>query len=178
MSLRTKLSVVCVLLAAFAVTSFGAGPAAAQPLIARDGKIHACYKFKGKRKGLLRVVHGRRVRCPKRWKKVSWYAGRRRGPAGPVGPQGPPGPVGERGPAGVTAAVSVEGLENQVSELLARVQKLETVVGSLCAQTEALNEQTTALGKSLNSLGTLLEVALVAFEAPAVPAALPEYSCP
>lgn len=171
MSRLMKLVFPCALLVALALL-VPAGSAAARPLVAKDGKIHACYKFRGKHKGALRVVHGPRVRCRKRWRKVAWSVRSSGGSAGAPGPQGVPGP---QGPIDTAA---VEGLENRVDELLNRVESLETMVGSLCAQTKVLNEQTTALGNTLSSLGTLLEVALVAFEAPTVPTALPSYNCP
>lgn len=170
MSLRAKISFSCVLFVALAFLAPAAS--AARPLVAKDGKIHACYKFRGKHKGALRVVHGPRVRCRKKWRKVAWYV------RPPIGSQSAPGPQGIPGPPGPIDTASVEALENKVTDLLNRVENLETAVGSLCAETKQLNEQTTALGKTLTSLGTLLEVALVAFEAPAVPTALPEYSCP
>lgn len=170
MSLRAKISFSCALFVALAFLAPAAS--AARPLVAKDGKIHACYKFRGKHKGALRVVHGPRVRCSKKWRKVAWYV------RPPIGSQGTPGPQGAPGPAGPIDTVSVEALENKVTELLNRVESLETVVGSLCTQTEQLNQQTTALGSTLGSLGTVLEVALVAFEAPAVPAPLPSFSCP
>src|SRR5215211_6348438 len=76
-----------------------ATPASGASLIAKDGKIHACYKAKGKGKGTLRVVRSAKVKCPKRWKKVAWYAA---GSAGPQGEAGGPGGTGQPGSAGGT----------------------------------------------------------------------------
>lgn len=134
MSLRAKVTLPCVLLAALALL-VPAGSAAARPLVAKDGKIHACYKFRGKHKGALRLVHGPRVRCQKKWRKVAWYV------HPPIGPQGAPGPQGVSGPQGAPGLVdpaALEALESRVTELLSRVESLETVVGLLCVQTEAL----------------------------------------
>src|SRR3954465_9798326 len=76
---------------------FTSSPASAAGIVAKDGKIHACYKAKGKGKGTLRVVRSAKGKCPKRWKKVSWYAS---GPAGPQGEAGSPGGNGETGTNG------------------------------------------------------------------------------
>lgn len=104
--------------------------APAAPLVGKDGKIHACYKWKGKKKGTLRVVRSRKVRCPRKWKKVSWHA---RVPTVPsvVAPPGPPGPQGERGLPGVVDPATVEQLESKISELVTRVEQLEAVVSTL-----------------------------------------------
>jgi hypothetical protein len=173
-------------------------PASAATLVAKDGKIHACYKAKGKGKGTLRVVRNGKVKCPKRWKKTAWYAS---GPTGPAGPQGQPGATGangqpgERGLPGTAGNVVVEDLEKQVKELLTKVQSLESVlqgitntglkeaiaavpvVQALCTQTEALNDQTTALGTSLSGLSAVVDV-LTAAGLPTIPTALPPFECP
>src|SRR5882757_5233789 len=95
-----------------AVLLFAASrPASAAPLVGKDGKIHACYKVKGKAKGTLRVVRSAKVRCPRRWKKVAWNAG---GPAGPAGATGEPGAKGEIGLPGTAGNVVVKGLEDKV----------------------------------------------------------------
>lgn len=105
--------------------------APAAPLVGKDGKIHACYKWKGKKKGALRVVRGRKVRCPRKWKKVSWYARPPQAAPTAVGPQGPPGPQGERGAPGIVDPAAVEQLEGKISELVTRVEQLETLVSTL-----------------------------------------------
>jgi len=164
-----------------------AGPASAAPFVAKDGKIHACLKVKGKGKGTLRVVRNGKVKCPKKWKKVAWYA------AGVPGPQGAPGPRGQTGATGVMGATGPAGapgapgrnenlvlneLEDKVSELLKRVQSLESVVTTLCGQAKLLNEQSTALGSTLGTLNTVLGTAFPALGLPAVPTVLPAFSCP
>lgn len=155
-------------------------PAAyAKPLVGKDGRIHACYKWKGKKKGALRVVRSAKVRCPKKWKKVSWYV---KGPYTALpAVSGPAGPQGERGlPADSTA---VEQLEGKVSQLLTRVEELEALlpaVQTLCTQVETLTNQVNAVeealgGLSLNgaltTLGGLLNI-------PALPGTLPAFTCP
>jgi hypothetical protein len=172
-----------------------AGSASAASLVAKDGKIHACYKAKGKGKGTLRVVRSAKVRCPKKWKKVAWYAAGQPGPRGEAGPAGAPGSPGERGLTGTAGNVVVEQLEDKVSELLTKVQSLESVlkgitntdlkeaiaavpaVDALCAQSEALTDQTTALGSSLSGLSTVVDT-LTVMGLPTIPAALPPFECP
>ncbi|HEY6730473.1 MAG TPA: hypothetical protein VI039_05555 [Solirubrobacterales bacterium] len=195
MTIRTRFSMPLLILALLGFLAFSATASAAPP-VARDGKIYACYKAKGKGKGTLRLVRNGKVRCQRKWKKVSWYA---RGVSGapvlvaPVGPKGDPGPQGEQGTAG---NVVVTALEGKVSELLTRVQSLEGVlsgvtngdllnavdvvplVANICERTEALTDQTTALGSTLGSLNTLLNTLLLGFSPVQVPTALTEFNCP
>jgi hypothetical protein len=197
MTIRARFPMFLALLAVLGLTAFGSTASAASP-IAKDGKIHACYKAKGKGKGTLRLVRNGKTRCPKKWKKVAWYAkGFSTGtPTAPQGPEGPRGPQGERGLTGTAGNVVVEELENQVSELLTKVQSLETVlkgvtnadllgaidavpaVDALCKQTEDLTSQTTALGTTLGSLNTVLNTVVPLFTPVSVPTALPPFSCP
>jgi hypothetical protein len=186
-----------------------AGSSASAGIVAKDGKIHACYKAKGKGKGTLRVVRSAKVKCPKKWKKASWYAS---GPAGPQGAAGSPGGNGETGtngsnglPGTPATATVVKGLEDKVTELLTKVQSLETIlkgidntqlkeaiasvadvkalesaVGSLCSQSSALTSQLNSVenalgGLSLNAVLTTLGGAL---NIPAMPAPLASFSCP
>jgi hypothetical protein len=175
-----------------------AAPASGASLIAKDGKIHACYKAKGKGKGTLRVVRSAKVKCPKRWKKVAWNAA---GPAGPQGEAGAPGGTGQPGSAGGTglpgtpATATVQQLEDKVTELLTKVQSLESVlkginnqqlkdaiaavpvVDALCGQAKSLNEQSTALGTALGGLTTVVDT-LTVMGLPSVPTALPPFECP
>jgi hypothetical protein len=192
-SLRIAATVAIGLLGTVLLLVWGSGPAAAAPLVGKDGKIHACYKFKGKAKGTIRVVRSAKVRCPRRWKKVAWYASVS---AGPPGPAGEAGPRGEMWLPGTAGNIVVEGLEDKVTDLLTRVQSLEAVlagisneqllkaigavpaVQSLCTQTKKLNEQTTKLGESTAALNTLLGALLVSFAPVEVPTALAAFSCP
>jgi hypothetical protein len=188
MTIRARFPLSVVILAVLGVMAFAPTAPAASP-IAKDGRIHACYKVKGKGKGTLRLVRNGKVRCPKKWKKVSWQANgvTAAGQPGPAGETGATGPQGERGLTGAAGNVVVEDLEDKVTELLTKVQSLEAaianlagieaVVGSLCAQTETLTGQLNALEDVVGgiSLNTLLAVLL---EIPTLPGALPSYSCP
>ncbi|MGN6587943.1 MAG: hypothetical protein ACTHKT_10820 [Solirubrobacterales bacterium] len=174
------------LLALCAFILFTSSTASGASLIAKDGKIHACYKAKGKGKGTLRVVRNGKVRCPKKWKKTSWYAS---GVPGTQGEAGAPGSAGEGGTeglpgaAGTTGTVVVKQLEDKVTELLAKVKSLEALiptVTALCTQASALTNQVNSLesvlsGLKLNAvlttLGGLLEI-------PTLPGGLPSFSCP
>jgi len=199
------------LLALCAFVLFTSSPASAAGIVGKDGKIHACYKAKGKGKGTLRVVRSAKAKCPKKWKKVAWYA---KGPvgappaiSGPVGPQGPTGAQGEKGEAGPQGLpgrnenLVLNELEDKVTELLSKVQSLETIlngisntqlkeaiagiaktealeaaVGSLCTQASALTEKSGELGTALSGLKTVLGT--LAVVAVPIPTALSPYSCP
>lgn len=197
MPIRTRFPMLLPILALLAFLAFSSTASAAPP-VAKDGKIYACYKAKGKGKGTMRLVRNGKVRCQRQWKKVSWYASGVSGPGliappGPAGPKGDPGPQGEQGTAG---NVVVEQLEDKVSELLTRVESLEGIlsgvtnadllgaidavpaVGALCEQAEDLTDQTTALGSTLGSLNTVLDTLLLGFSPIEVPTALPSFSCP
>jgi hypothetical protein len=184
------------ILALLGATAFSSTASAASP-VAKDGRIHACYKAKGKGKGTMRLVRNGKVRCPRKWRKVSWYASSGyTGGGGTPGPAGPPGPQGERGLTGTAGNVVVTELESKVNELLTKVQSLEAIlkgvtnadllsaidavpaVGALCEQTEDLTDQTTALGGTLGSLNTVLNAVLVGFSPVTVPTALSDFSCP
>jgi hypothetical protein len=168
-------------LALCAFVLFTSSPASAASLVGKDGQIHACYKAKGKGKGSLRVVRSAKVKCPKKWKKVSWYAS---GPAGQQGASGSPGGSGETGtngsnglPGTPATATVVKGLENKVTELLNKVTSLETVlnginnqqlkeaiasiadvkalesvVGSLCSQSSTLTSQLNSVESAFGGL--------------------------
>ncbi|HET7508215.1 MAG TPA: hypothetical protein VFJ53_07635 [Solirubrobacterales bacterium] len=200
------------LLALCAFVLFTSSPASAAGIVGKDGKIHACYKAKGKGKGTLRVVRSAKAKCPKKWKKVAWYAKAPMSPAtfGPPGPQGPPGPTGATGPQGEKGETGAPGrnenlvlneLEDKVTELLSKVQSLETIlngvsntqlkeaiagiaktealeaaVGSLCTQATALTEKSGELGTALSGLKTVLGT--LAVVAVPIPTALSPYSCP
>ena len=193
------------LLALCAFALFTSAPASAVGIVAKDGKIHACYKAKGKGKGTLRLVRSAKVKCPKRWKKASWYASGQAGPQGNAGAPGNPGETGTNGGSGLpgtTGTVTVKGLEDKLTELLTKVQNLETIlkgidnaqlkeaiagiaktealeaaVGSLCTQASALTSKSGELGTALSGFGTILD-ALSALPLPGIPTALPPFSCP
>jgi hypothetical protein len=196
MTIRVRTPLPLTLLALLGALIFSASATAASP-IAKDGKIYACYKAKGKGKGALRVAPRAKARCPKKWKKVAWYAAPTvtgPGAPGPAGAQGVQGPQGERGATG--AAGNVVELESKVNELLTKVLALETLLGgitrqqlldavgavpavaALCTQAEDLTDQTTALGSAFGSLNGVLAPLLPLFSPVTVPTALPAFECP
>lgn len=126
---RFLLSLALVLLGLTSLTLLPTATASAAPLVGKDGKIHACYKWKGKKKGTLRVVRSRKVRCPRKWKKVSWHARGMSAPLSVPGPAGPPGPQGVPGPV-----ANVEALEAKVDELMARIESLEALFDTLAVR--------------------------------------------
>ena len=195
------------LLALCASALFTCAPASAG-IVANDGKIHACYKAKGKGKGTVRLVRSAKVKCPKKWKKASWYASGQAGPQGKAGAPGSPGETGTNGGSGLpgtTGTVTVKGLEDKVTELLTKVQSLETIlkgidnaqlkeaiaavanvkalesaVDTLCAQSSTLTSRANTLesalgGLSLNAVLTTLGGVL---NIPALPGPLSSFSCP
>lgn len=160
---------------------FTSSPASAASIVAKDGRIHACYKAKGKGKGTLRVVRSAKAKCPKRWKKVSWYASGPAGPRGASGNNGAPGETGTNGSNGTAGtpatATVVKQLEGKVTELLNKVASLETIlngvsnqqlkeaiasiadvkaleaaVGSLCSQSSMLTSQLNSVESALGGL--------------------------
>jgi len=194
-----------VVLAVVALTALlftTAGAAQAKPLVVKNGRIHACYKVKGKAKGTVRLVASAKVRCPRGWKKAAWNTSGAPGAAGEPGSTGENGSGGEGGQAGgkgeagaLTTGTKVASLETKVTELLSQVKSLEAIlsgitnaglkeaigkvpaVAALCGQTKALNEQTTALGTTLGGLSAIIDT-LTVLGLPAVPTALPAFSCP
>jgi hypothetical protein len=193
------------LLALCAFVLFTSTPASAAGIVGKDGKIHACYKAKGKGKGTLRVVRSAKAKCPKKWKRVAWYASGREGPQGAAGSPGGNGETGTNGGSGLpgtTGTVTVKGLEDKVSELLNKVQSLETIlkgidntqlkeaiagiaktealeaaVGSLCTQASALTKNSGELGTALSGLSAILDP-LTVMVLPKIPTALDPFSCP
>lgn len=120
------------------------GQAAARPLVGKDGKIHACYKVKGKPRGALRAVKGRKARCRKGERKVAWTVVGASGQPGPKGAQGSDGGPGTSAQQSSQSSTSSE----QISLLAARVDSLEAKLAAV----EALCEQALALAKQVNLL--------------------------
>lgn len=111
----------------------------AKPRIVKDGKIHACYKVKGKPRGALRVVKGRKGRCRRGERKVSW----RVRPLAPVGSTvvSVPPPVVPPDASDSDLAAEVASLSSRVASLEERVTTMESTlaaVESLCEQTAEL----------------------------------------
>ena len=145
------------------------GEAAARPLVGKDGKIHACYKAKGKPRGALRVVKSRKARCRKGERKVAWTV---------AGASGQPGPKGAQGSPGTSAQQSSQSstLTEQISLLAARVDSLEAklaVVEAVCEQALALAKQVNLLQGVIGGLGLEPALELIGLlEIPALPEAL------
>ncbi len=200
---RTRsIRLAAVLIAALLCAGVVSESASAAPFV-KNGRIHACYKVKGKAKGTVRLVRSAKVRCPRGWKKTSWNASGEAGAPGEQGSGGENGSGGESGqggskgdPGALTTGTKVASLETKVTELLTQVKSLESilagvtnsqlkgaigavpVVSALCGQTKSLNEQTTALLGSTGALNTLLDTLIPLFAPVALPAALPAFSCP
>ncbi len=191
------------LLGAVLLLASAGEPASAAPLVGKDGKIHACYKVKGKAKGTLRVVRSARVRCPRRWKKVAWTAAGSAAALTENGGAGQPGGTGATGLTGATPNVAdleskITELQTKVTELLGKVGSLESVlagvtneqllktigavpvVEALCTQSTVLTERSNTLSTAIAGLG--LNATLIglggALNIPALPTALPAFLCP
>jgi hypothetical protein len=178
------------LLACLADTAAARGP------MGRDGKIHACYRVKGKPKGALRVVRSARAHCRRGERKTSWSVAGSPGTAS----QGAQGQAGASGSGGTDEAA----LKAQIGALALRVEALEGIlqgitngdltgmlatlngvtnpellnaIGSaalveeVCAQTEELTGQSNALLGFIDTLDALNVLSL--------PGALPAFNvCP
>lgn len=107
-----------------------AAPASAKrfSLVGRDGKIHGCYRVKGKPKGMLRVVRARRYHCRRGERKVSWTVATTAGPSGSAGQAGQNGqPV-----APSQSTTSKETLlQSEVADLTLKVKSLEDLLSGV-----------------------------------------------
>jgi hypothetical protein len=178
-------TIVLVMLAGAALCAAVIVGEASGALVGKDGRVYACYKAKGKRKGAVRLV-AKKGKCHKGEKKVSWGAAA--GPSGENGQNGENGVGGEGGAGGEKGATATQGLEKQVQSLTSKVTQLESVlkgitntellgalgklqgisptqlqeavasvarVNALCSQTSELTSQSNALGKTIGGLGLL-----------------------
>jgi hypothetical protein len=193
------------LLAAAALCTAVVAGEAGGALVGKDGRVHACYKAKGKRKGAVRLV-AKKGKCHKGEKKVSWSAV---GPTGENGSNGENGAGGEGGAGGEKGTAGTQGLEKQVQSLTSKITSLESVlkgvtntellgalgklqgvsgtglqeavakvpvVKTLCEQTGKLGEQSNAMGQVFEGLGVLGALGLSVF-VPQLPATLPKLGC-
>jgi len=142
-----------------------AGDAAAATSPIKNGKINACYKVRGKAKGSMRLLAGKR-HCKRGERKLSWsVAGTTgaqgatgaqggQGSQGSTGPQGNPGAKGESGSGG---ASTLANLESKVASLNVEVKALEDLLegvstGDLSSVLSKLNGITgTQLGDAVSS---------------------------
>lgn len=104
--------------------------AAAAPL-AKDGKVHACYRVKGKPKGAVRIVRNKRTRCRRGERKVAWVK---------AATPGAQGASGQPGASANEAALKAEiaTLRESVEALSARLLAVEGVVKAVCSQVSVL----------------------------------------
>jgi hypothetical protein len=128
-----SVSVALVALASMALLLGGlgglGGNAFARKPIGKDGKIHACYRVKGKPRGALRVVPGARARCRRGERKVAWTVAAA-GAAGRSGTDGTGGAQGIGGQTGTSGTVS-STITEQVDSLSARVDDLEATLAGV-----------------------------------------------
>lgn len=96
-------------------------------LVGKDGRVYACYKAKGKRKGAVRLVT-KKGKCHKGEKKVSWSAAGPAGQSGENGQNGENGAGGEGGAGGEKGTAATQGLEKQVQSLTSKLSSLEAVL--------------------------------------------------
>lgn len=166
-----------VLLAASLLLFAWAGEAAARPLVGKDGKIHACYKVKGKPRGALRVVKNRKARCRRGERKVAWTV------VGATGQPGFPGAHGSQGSTGASLAAQSSTLSEQLGLLTARIDSLEAklaAVETLCTQVAGLAKQVNLLQGVIGGLGLEPALELIGLlEIPTLPEALKleEFGC-
>jgi hypothetical protein len=110
------------------------GPAtAASPV--KNGQIRACYKVKGKPKGAMRVVKGKRCRPGER--RLTWSVV---GAAGAPGANGSQGPRGEQGAQGLQGNPGANGSAGSTGGAGASLAGLETKVASLSLEVGALED--------------------------------------
>lgn len=125
--------IVALILSATGLLLASTATATAIPL-AKDGKVHACYRVKGKPKGAVRIVHGSRTHCRRGERKIAWTR------AAVPGAQGASGQQGAAGPSPNEAALKAEiaTLRESVDALSARLLAVEGVVEAVCSQVSIL----------------------------------------
>jgi hypothetical protein len=126
-------------------------------LVGKDGRVYACYKAKGKRKGAVRLVT-KKGKCHKGEKKTSWSVAGPAGQGGENGQNGENGVGGEGGTGGEKGTAGTQGLEKQVQALTSKVASLESVLKGINP-----GDLTGVLGKLAGvSSGTQLQEAIAA----------------
>lgn len=118
-------------LAVVGLMSFAlAGSAIAASGIGKDGKVHACYRVKGKAKGSMRVVPAKK-KCRRGERKLAWSIA---GSTVPAGSNGTAGGSGSTGDGGSTGAAGSQGTSNEtalqakISNLTLKLEGLEGVL--------------------------------------------------
>lgn len=125
------------LLAGFADVATAASP------VGKDGKIHACYRVKGKPKGSLRVVPSTKKRCKRGERKVAWSVAGAAGQAGANGQAAGTGQEGQPGASGSSGGGEA-ALVTKVAALNLKVESLENLLdgvdsGELLGAVETLD---------------------------------------
>lgn len=129
------------------------GTAGAASPVGKDGKIHACYRVKGKSKGSIRVVPAAK-RCKRGERKVVWSAAGSGGQAGTGGQTGATGQTGSAGQAGATGQQGQSGtngssnevaLKTEIASLTLKLEGLEGILGGV-THNDLLNLQATLGG--------------------------------
>lgn len=114
------------------------GTAGAASPVGKDGRIHACYKVKGKPKGTLRIVPAKQKRCKRGERKVAWSAASMSGAPGTSGTAGTAGSSqdGSNGSNGASGTNGSDGsteaaLKTQISSLNVKIDSLENTLGGV-----------------------------------------------
>lgn len=102
------------------------------PLVGGDGKIHACYRVKGKPKGMVRVVRSRSHRCRRGERRLAWSVVAAGGQAGQAGANG------QGSQTAVTTTSKDAALETKVAGLSLQVEQLEGLVKGLTGEMSGL----------------------------------------
>lgn len=136
--------------------------AAAPRVVGKDGKVHACYRVKGKSKGSVRVVPATRKKCRRGERRLTWAASGPAGPAGPSGSTGAPGATGPTGATGSTGATGAAGSDGSEANLQAKIASLTVKVEGLEELLEGVTsgDLSGVLGKLNGISGTELEDAV------------------
>ncbi|HWA55220.1 MAG TPA: hypothetical protein VG816_13710 [Solirubrobacterales bacterium] len=107
------------------------GTAGAASPVGKDGKIHACYRVKGKPKGSLRIVPAKQKRCKRGERKVSWSASSTTGIPGVNGTTGTTA-GGQSGASGTNGTNGNElALKSQITDLALKLEGLEGILSGL-----------------------------------------------
>jgi hypothetical protein len=104
-----------------------AGSAVAASAPGKDGKVHACYRVKGKAKGAMRVVPANK-KCRRGERKLAWDVAGPSGAAGQTGTGGAPGAGGDGGTTGSTGSSGEAALQAKIASLTLKVEGLEGIL--------------------------------------------------
>jgi hypothetical protein len=139
---RTGVGAIVLLTAAALLFGLFAEKASAAQIVGSDGKVYACYKAKGKRKGSVRLV-AKNARCKRGERKTSWSATGPAGTNGQRGTAGAPGSTGSAGTPGDAGTPPVVGLESKVLNLTLKLDALENILDGVTKD---------VLGKALDTV--------------------------